>query len=68
MTSIALRRATRRPAGLLQWLSAALAVRDSRTRLAELPDAVLADIGITREQARIEADRPLWDIPAWWRP
>jgi uncharacterized protein YjiS (DUF1127 family) len=27
---------------------------------------MLADIGLTREQARREAARPLWDVPRNW--
>lgn len=37
-----------------------------RRRLARLDDAALEDIGLTREDARHEARRPLWDVPAHW--
>ena len=40
------------------WLSTA---RERRT-LAELPDHLLADIGITRAEAETEARRPFWSV------
>ena len=44
-----------------------LTARRQRAALAKLDDAALADIGLTRLQANIEAKRPLWDVPANWR-
>lgn len=38
----------------------------SRRRLMELEDPLLADIGVTRSQARDEARRPRWDAPQAW--
>lgn len=43
-----------------------LSLRASRTRLATLDDRLLRDIGLTRDQARTEAERPLWDAPDHW--
>lgn len=40
-----------------------LAVRRQRLTLRELDERALADIGLTREAARAEANRPLWDLP-----
>lgn len=40
-----------------------LAVRRQRLTLRELDDRALADIGLTREAARAEANRPFWDLP-----
>ena len=31
-----------------------------------LDDRALADIGLTQAQARREASRPIWDVPANW--
>lgn len=53
-------------AGLVRRLSLGLGVRRQRRRLAELDDAQLRDIGLTREAARAEADRPVWDVPQTW--
>lgn len=39
------------------------AVTSERRRLSELSDAQLRDIGLTRDQARAEAERPFWDLP-----
>ena len=51
---------------LLTLLRTALAARHQRQFLARLDDRTLADIGLTRDQALTEADRPLWDIPSNW--
>lgn len=45
---------------VLRWFKVAA----ERRRLAALPDAVLKDIGITREEALAEASRPFWDTDA----
>jgi uncharacterized protein YjiS (DUF1127 family) len=39
----------------------------SRAQLRELPDYMLADIGVTRGEAQKESTRPFWDLPDWWR-
>ena len=52
---------------LLARLRLGLTVRRERRRLAELDDAALRDIGVSRDQARAEAERPIWDVPAYWR-
>ena len=53
--------------GALPHLRVAPAVAASRARLADMDDAMLADIGLSRGQARAEAARPIWDVPANWR-
>lgn len=44
-----------------------ISLRRQRRTLAQLDDHLLHDIGITRDEARIEAARPVWDVPAHWR-
>ena len=57
-----------RPAiALRQALMTLFAVRSQRRALLDLTDEALRDIGLTREQAAREADRPFWDVPAGWR-
>jgi uncharacterized protein YjiS (DUF1127 family) len=56
---------TRRP--LLSRLLEASARARQRRHLAELDDAMLRDIGLTRDEARREARRPFWDAPRHWR-
>lgn len=48
---------------------AALAFDTWRQRqvLAKLDDDRLADLGLSYRQARTEAHRPIWDVPAIWR-
>ena len=40
--------------------------RRQRLALARMGARELDDIGITREQARVEAGRPIWDVPSNW--
>jgi uncharacterized protein YjiS (DUF1127 family) len=51
---------------LLKLVHTALAAHRQRQFLARLDDRTLTDIGLTRDQALSEADRPMWDIPANW--
>lgn len=44
-----------------------LTVRAERRRLAELDDAILRDIGLSRDEALRESLRPMWDVPPRWR-
>jgi len=54
-------RSTRR-IGLFDYL----ALARQRRALARLDDARLHDMGISVDEARAEAARPLWDVPAHW--
>jgi len=58
------RPALRSPLGLF---AEALVVWQQRRALARLDDARLCDIGLSREDARREAARPVWDVPTGWR-
>lgn len=59
--------ANRPVGGLVARLRTALTLRAQRQHLLSLDDARLCDIGLTREQAMVEAARPLWDVPRGWR-
>lgn len=48
-------------------LFALVAVARSRKGLTRLDDHLLRDIGLTREDARAEARRPVWDAPLHWK-
>lgn len=65
MTTLALRLLARRPRPLAA-LAAALEAHRSRKALARLDPHLLRDIGLTHDEARTEAARPLWDPPAHW--
>ncbi len=43
------------------------ATQDQRRTLRHLDSAVLNDIGLSYTDAKREADRPFWDVPATWR-
>lgn len=47
-------------------IKAAMDLWQQRRALAVLDDARLADLGLSREQARAEAARPFWDAPKHW--
>ncbi len=53
-------------ASLWQRLFSFDALRKERLELSQLSEAQLKDIGITPDQARKEANRPVWDVPANW--
>lgn len=42
-------------------------LRRQRLRLGELDERMLADLGLTREEAEREAARAVWDVPRHWR-
>ena len=44
----------------------ALKARNQRRELRRLDNAALDDLGLTRKQAKQEANRPIWDVPANW--
>lgn len=53
-------------AAFVRRMTLGLCALRQRRRLAELDDALLRDIGLTRDEARAEARRPLWDVPESW--
>ncbi|MDP2083961.1 MAG: DUF1127 domain-containing protein [Gemmobacter sp.] len=66
-SALTLRRVERRGGtGLMSRVLAAIALSAQRRRLADLDDARLDDLGLTRAQARSEAARAPWDVPANW--
>lgn len=50
----------RRQTGIFTKIAVALAVYEERRRLAKLPDHLLDDLGLTRQQALAESDRGIW--------
>lgn len=55
-----------RPAHLGARLIALISLARQRHALARLDKAALHDLGLTEDQARAEAARPVWDAPAHW--
>lgn len=47
-------------------IALAFALMRQRRALSKLDDAVLSDIGISRNAADSEARRPFWDAPDSW--
>lgn len=58
----------RRGLNLLAGLGRLAHLYSQRRSLHGLTDDALRDIGLTRAQAESEAARPIWDVPAHWRP
>ncbi|MGB3314175.1 MAG: DUF1127 domain-containing protein [Albidovulum sp.] len=52
---------------LLGWLSKRIELHRQRRDLSGLTEHRLTDIGISKDQARTEAGRPIWDVPETWR-
>lgn len=48
-------------------LGSFMALAKQRAALANLDDAALRDIGVSRAAALKEAERAPWDVPANWR-
>lgn len=48
------------------WLMTAMDVWRSRQQLNSLEPHMLEDIGIAAKNAKSEASRPIWDVPAHW--
>ena len=48
-------------------LDAVISLWRQRRALGRLDERALVEIGVTPAQARAEAARPLWDLPASWR-
>ncbi|NNK79396.1 MAG: DUF1127 domain-containing protein [Litoreibacter sp.] len=53
---------TARRTGLLGYLD----LYRQRRALLSLDDARLEDLGLSREAVKNEANRPIWDAPAYW--
>ena len=53
-------------ADLMARVRLGMTARAQRKQLLNLDAARLADIGLTADQARAEAARPLWDVPRTW--
>ncbi len=67
MTYISLPRTGRAPRkNLWSRIAMAYALMRQRRRLAQLDEAALTDIGVSREEAQAEARRPVWDAPQSW--
>ncbi|MFZ7090176.1 DUF1127 domain-containing protein [Primorskyibacter sp. 2E233] len=64
VSHLALPRLPRSPLPLLrQWR----ALARQRRILAGLDESALRDVGLSRHEARTEAERPFWDAPDNWR-
>lgn len=44
-----------------------IATHSQRRALGKLDKAALYDLGLTYTEAKREAERPFWDVPATWR-
>lgn len=56
-----------RRASLWSRLWQQIELNKQRRGLSKLPPHILRDIGLSADEARKEANRPLWDVPSTWR-
>ena len=67
MITLAIPRASvPRGRGIVARVRRALRVARTRRHLATLDAHLLANIGLTPDEAGAEAARPVWDVPASW--
>lgn len=59
--------AAKRSFSPLTWLASVFQTRRERVALSHLDQHMLNDLGLTRDQAQREVDRPIWDVPSHWR-
>ena len=59
--------ARRATPGFLVSLAGMYGLWRTRRALAELEPHLLADVGLTAEEAEKEANRPAWDVPGHWK-
>ncbi len=52
---------------VLHIITQIVATQSQRRALRKLDSAALTDLGLTYADAKAEADRPFWDVPATWR-
>ncbi len=57
----------RRRTGLLKMVADRLALYKERRNLADLPDYMLDDIGVSRTEAEEEARKEIWSAPSHWQ-
>ncbi|MCP5039017.1 MAG: DUF1127 domain-containing protein [Rhodobacteraceae bacterium] len=66
-TNISIPRTRQNRMAVVSWISLALKASHTRRALKALDADLLDDIGLSREEARQEATKPIWDVPSYWR-
>ena len=67
MTQVVLKKTKPNTSGFsLNNLKKLFGVARQRRTLASLDNRALKDIGVTRTEANIEANRSFWDVPDFW--
>ncbi len=67
MTQVVLKKTKPNTSGFsISILKKLFGVARQRRTLASLDDRALKDIGVTRTEANIEANRSFWDVPDFW--
>ena len=59
--------AAKRSFSPLTWLATVIQTRRERVALSHLDEHMLNDLGLTRDQAQREVNRPIWDVPSHWQ-
>ncbi len=58
---------TKQRPSMFRMIKLALSAQSQRRALRQLDSAALNDLGLSDADAKCEADRPFWDVPATWR-
>lgn len=58
---------TKQRPSVLRMIAQIIATQGQRRALRRLDSAALNDLGLTYADAKREANRPFWDVPATWR-
>lgn len=61
------RRTTVSVPSILTILLNAIELRRQRNLLKSLDECRLNDLGLSREEALSESNRPIWDVPTYWQ-
>ena len=58
---------TRSWTNVFAWVRLAAATSSQRRALKGLDLTRLEDLGLSVDEARVEANRPFWDVPGYWQ-
>ena len=61
------RKFTKQRPAVFRMMTQIIATQGQRRALRKLDSDALSDLGLTYDEAKREATRPFWDVPATWQ-